>query len=63
LLEEIAEQFLLGGLYVRSHIYYPRNGSGSLHSIARYEAETFFHCSAVHQNGEFINGVKWLNIL
>jgi hypothetical protein len=20
----------------------------------------FFHCSAVHQNGEFINSVKWV---
>jgi hypothetical protein len=41
----------------------PRNGSGSSCSIAKYEAERFFHCSAVHQSGEFINGFKWLRYI
>ena len=41
----------------------PRNGSGGSCSIAKYEAERFFHCSAVHQRGEFINGFKWLRYI
>jgi hypothetical protein len=30
---------------------------------ARYGTERFFNCSAVHPNGEFINGVKWLTYI
>jgi hypothetical protein len=41
----------------------PRNGSGSSCSIAKYEAERFFHCSAVHQRGEYINDLKWLRYI